>query len=142
MIYKTKQIPQSISATYYSLEHKYWFGITMLLTAAFLMPVMLEVTPENYTYLAFFSCIGVVMVAVAPNFREAGIDQVTHRLGATISILASQLWIYFMNPKMLFIWIIPVMVYILKYLRFKYVNNVLFWIEVCAFASIYITLLR
>ena len=35
---KNKGIPYSISETFYKLEHKAWFGISMLLTAALLMP--------------------------------------------------------------------------------------------------------
>lgn len=34
MVYKTKEIPYSISDTYYSLEHKLWFGFTMAATAS------------------------------------------------------------------------------------------------------------
>lgn len=39
---KAKGVPYSISATFYKLEHPYWFLATMWLTAGLLMPSILE----------------------------------------------------------------------------------------------------
>ena len=42
MIFKTKGIPYSISDTYYSLLHNYWFGACMIGTALLLLPASLD----------------------------------------------------------------------------------------------------
>lgn len=68
MIYR-KGIPYSISDTYYSLEHKVWFGFSMIATALLLMPSILDRTPENFQFLAFLMCAGICFVGVAPNFK-------------------------------------------------------------------------
>ena len=38
---KQKGVPYSISATFYKLEHKHWFMVTMWLTAGWRMPAVL-----------------------------------------------------------------------------------------------------
>lgn len=43
---KRNGIPYSISDTYYSLEHKLWFGFTMTATSLLLMPTLLSATPK------------------------------------------------------------------------------------------------
>lgn len=41
-------VPASISATFYKLGHKFWFGATMWLTARLLIPAILQATSESY----------------------------------------------------------------------------------------------
>ena len=101
---KNKGIPYSISETFYKLEHKAFFGISMLLTAGLLMPAILEATPENYQFLAFLSCVGMMIVAAAPNFKEE-YEYNIHVFGAGLCIICSQLWVYFMCPWCLLVWV-------------------------------------
>ena len=51
---KAKGVPYSISATYYTLDHKLIFGASMALTAMFLFPVIWEMS----TTFTIFSAMG------------------------------------------------------------------------------------
>lgn len=146
IIYKNG-IPYSISDTFYSLEHKLWFGITMWLTALLLIPKILDMTPENYQCLSFLMCTGLIFVGAAPNFKE-GIERPIHIISTSIAAVCSQLWIIFTLPYMLLIWIIW-FIYIIIRLKKLWDRNLynsfvkckpLFWAEVIMFMMIYIVL--
>lgn len=140
-------IPYSISDTYYSLEHKIWFGFTMILTALLLMPAILDRTPESYQFLAFLMCAGLCFVGVAPNFK-AGLDRPVHIVATTIAALCSQTWVALICPWLLLVWL-AWLLYI--GVRIKQVWNgdlwysfvrckPLFWAEVLAFGMVYTNL--
>lgn len=58
---KAKGVPYSISATYYTLDHKLIFGASMVLTAMFLFPVIWEMsTTFTMRLLAIAACIGLI----------------------------------------------------------------------------------
>lgn len=145
---KKNGIPYSISDTFYSLEHKLWFGATMWLTSLLLMPSILVFTPENYQFLAFFMCVGLMFVGVAPNFKK-GMDRPVH-IGATcVSAISSQVWIILTQPYVLLLWAAWIS-YIVIRIRKVWNGNLydsfvickpLFWTEATAFAMIYIVLL-
>lgn len=97
-------VPSSISATFYKLEHKFWFGATMVLTACLLIPAILEVTPDSYQFTAFLACAGIIATGVAPNFRE-GIEKRVHTAGAVLCLLFSQVWVGLTCPWMLLLWV-------------------------------------
>lgn len=101
---KSKGIPYSISETFYKIEHKFWFGLTMVLTAGLLMPIILEVTPDSYRFMAFLACTGMMMTGVAPNFRE-GIEKTIHTTGAVFCLVFSQVWVISVYPYALYVWI-------------------------------------
>lgn len=104
---KQKGVPYSISETFYRLEHKLWFEATMFLTAGLLMPVILDVTPESYQFTAFLACAGMMLVGVAPNFRE-GIERPIHIAGAILCLVFSQVWVGLTCPWFLLVWIVYV----------------------------------
>lgn len=133
-------IPSSVSATYYSLENKYWFGVTMVSTSWLLLPALLELTDPNYQFTAFLFMIGMMMCGVAPNFRE-GIDKTIHTTGAVMTGLFSQLWVGFTQPWNLMIWI-PFLTWMIYYSKSKgkISESTVFWAEICGYISVYVTL--
>lgn len=142
-----ERIPSSISATYYSLKHRLWFGATMWLTAGMLMPAILESTPCSYQFTAFLACAGMMMVGVAPNFRE-GIDKKVHTTGAVLCILFSQVWVLLTCPWVLLAWI-AYLAYtawgMKKYWKGNFISAYLltkpmFWVEIMALLVTYVTL--
>lgn len=141
-------VPASISATFYKIEHKAWFGATMWLTAGLLMPAILEVTPDSYQFTAFLSCAGMMMVGVAPNFRE-GVDRPIHIAGAILCILFSQAWVGLTVPCMLLVWVVYLSYTIYAMYRCwkgHFLNAFLstkpmFWVEITALLTTYVTLL-
>lgn len=145
---KIKGIPSSISATFYKLDHKLWFGAAMWLTAGLLMPAILEVTPDCYQFTAFLACAGMMLVGAAPNFR-AGLDKPVHITGATLCILFSQVWVGLTCPWMLLVWI-AYLAYTAWGMKKHWKGNVIsaflltkpmFYVEVIALFSTYVTLL-
>lgn len=141
---KRNGIPYSISDTYYSLEHKLWFGFTMTATALLLMPALLSATPESYQFTAFLMCGALLFVGAAPNFK-AGMDRPVHIVATTIAALNSQIWIALTCPCLLLVWIAWAL-YV--GVRLKQVWNgdlwysfvlckPLFWAEVIAFGMVY-----
>lgn len=144
MIFKTKSIPYSISDTYYSLEHKVWFGFSMIATALLLMPAILNRTPESYQFLAFLMCAGLCFVGVAPNFKS-GMDRPVHIIATCIAALASQLWIGLTCPWLLLVWLAWVLYVGVRFRQLwdgdmwnSFVQcKPLFWAEVIAFGVVY-----
>lgn len=141
-------IPYSISATYYSLKHKAWFGISMWLTSLLLLPAILDRTPESIQFSAFLMCAGLCFVGVAPNFREE-VEHKIHVAGTCVSALFSQVWVAAMQPWLLLLWLLWI-VYIGIRMPKEWTGDVfssfvackpLFWAEIIAFATVYCALL-
>lgn len=80
MIKKGKEIPYSISATYYALTHKFWFALCMIGSGVLLLPAALESSTENSQFLVFLSVVGMVVLGVSPNFKSE--QKVPHAIGA------------------------------------------------------------
>lgn len=148
MIYR-KGIPYSISDTYYSLEHKVWFGFSMIATALLLMPSILDRTHENFRFLAFLMCAGICFVGVAPNFK-AGMDRPVHIVSTVISAVCSQLWLALViTPYSLLVWLVWLayeVIMVKKVWNGHFINSFiltkpLFWAEAIAFLSVYIGLI-
>lgn len=141
-------VPSSISATFYSLQHKFWFGVTMILTACLLMPAILEITPDSYQFTAFLACVGLIMVGVTPNFRE-GIDRKIHTIGAVLCLVFSQVWVGFTLPWMLLLWagyLVYTAIGIKRNWNGYFIGSFLatkpmFWVEISSLLSTYVTVL-
>lgn len=144
---KGRSVPNSISATFYKLEHKTWFLATMWFTAGLLMPAILEVSNEDTKFLAFLACAGMLLVGAAPNFKDKTEGRV-HTAGATLCILASQAWVALNYPWCLTAWgayLIGTLVYmtcneITEDLRADFLSTKpMFWVEVAALTSVYLS---
>ena len=140
-------VPASISATFYKLEHKVWFGATMWLTAGLLMPAILEATPECYQFTAFLACLGMLLIGTAPNFRD-GIDRPVHITGAVLCILFSQVWVLLTCPWVLLVWF-GYLAYTAWGMKKHWKGNFIsafmltkpmFWVEVASLFVTYVTL--
>ena len=144
---KNKGIPYSISETFYKLEHKAWFGISMLLTAGLLMPAILDATPPSYQFTAFLACIGMMLIGIAPNF-QSGIERPVHITGAVLCILFSQVWVLLTCPWMMLVWVaylIYTALMMMKNWKGNFISAFLltkpmFWLEITALLATYVTL--
>lgn len=142
-------IPYSISDTYYSLEHKAWFGFSIISTALLLMPSILERTPESYQFLAFLMCAGLCFVGVAPNFKT-GLDRPVHIVATSIAALCSQVWVVLAQPWIMVLWIVYVMWIVFNFNKsspmLSFYNRLastkpLFYAEVVMIITVYATIL-
>lgn len=140
-------IPYSISATFYKLAHKKWFGATMFGTAGLLMPALFEGSEAGTEYWAFIACVGMFMIGCAPNFRDTTEGRI-HDAGAALTLVGSQLWVGMNQPCFLLLWL----AYMAGSLIYMARNEMhddpwrdfmstrpMFWIEVTAIASVYLT---
>lgn len=95
---------ESLSDSYYELMekkdwYKYLFQITLLSVSLLLVPVMLQFTPEQFQFLAFFTAAPIAFVAAAPRFRishtvaDMALEKKVHKVAALISGVSSVLWV-------------------------------------------------
>lgn len=148
---KAKGVPYSISATYYSLDHKLIFGASMALTAMFLFPAVWELsTSFTMRLLAMAACIGLIGVGLAPDFRDDWINKI-HCGSAALTLVSSQLWVG-CTP---YWWVlIPVWCGFITYTVFGVIEQStgnlwrdfvatkpMFWCEIAALAATYIVIM-
>ena len=69
MIKKGKEIPYSISDTYYALTHKFWFSLCMVGSGLLLLPSAFESSTDNSRFLVFLSVVGMCILGTSPNFK-------------------------------------------------------------------------
>ncbi|SEF85929.1 hypothetical protein [Parabacteroides chinchillae] len=148
---KTKGIPYSISATYYTLDHKLIFGACMALTAMFLFPVVWELsTSFTMQLLAVAACAGLLGVGLAPDFKDTWINKV-HCTSAAVTLICSQLWvaltpIWWVLIPVWTLYIIYTVWYMAKHVTDSIVSDFIrtrpmFWVEVAALTSLIISII-
>lgn len=145
---KGKGVPASISATFYKLEHPYWFLAAMWGAAFLLMPAILDVSGEGTEWTAFLACGGMLLVGSAPNFREES-DGRVHTAGAVLCVAGSQLWVALNSPWCLLAWAAYVIGTLIHMLTNEVTEDLkadflatrpMFWVEVAALFSTYLTM--
>lgn len=145
---KQKGVPYSISATFYKLDHPYWFMAIMWLTVGLLMPAVLEVSKPGTEWLAFLACAGMFFIGAAPNFKDS-FEGSIHEIGAILCLVGSQAWVAGNCPWCLMVWIAYVGYTVAIMVRNENDSIIsdflhtkpMFWIEVTALTSTYLSLL-
>lgn len=89
-IIKYKQIPESISDTFY-LGNKWWFTFTMFVLGFLVCSTLIPITSETYQFTAFLIGAGLLFVGSAPHFKDDS-EKKIHFGGALIFGLFSQIW--------------------------------------------------
>lgn len=86
-------IPTCLSATYYLLQkHKVLFRIAMIASGFLALPAWLEASPENWQFLAFLGCAGLVFIGAAPAFLDHFEGKV-HYTATAIAAASAILWL-------------------------------------------------
>lgn len=106
MIYKAREIPESISATvfYLSPMNKWVFTIVMWVVAFCLMPVLLDVSKDSTRFLAFFAMAGILGVGASPLVLKE--RNGFHYVCAVLSGVSSQLLVALNKPTCLFVYLL------------------------------------
>ena len=113
IIWKDKKIPQSISATVYSLDKKSkWLYTIVILSAAFLIaPYLFEITSAiGIEMVAYFTLVGILGVGVCPLIY--GEKNTLHYVCAILMGASSQVISYLLCPYTMFLWL-PYIIYTL-----------------------------
>ena len=145
MIKKMKEIPYSISDTYYSLTHKFWFGLCMIGSGVLFLPAALETSTDNSQFLVFLSVVGMAILGVSPNFKTE--QKIPHSIGAAMSLIFSQIWVGCNSWYWLLLWagfIAYMVISISKQWTGNFISDFIkrkpmFWIEVISFLIVYLT---
>ena len=104
-IAKNKEIPDNLSDTYY-LYPKWVFPIVMVFMAFTLLPCWLEITEgKTGQFLSFLSCVGLLFVASAPDYKNDKGQYKVHMLCAYIACAAALLSLIFVLGNW---WIFPI----------------------------------
>lgn len=126
-------IPASISATYYHTEKKWLFPSAISLTGLCALVPLLNHTPENYQFVAFFIVAAALFVAAAPAFRDEMIGKV-HGISAAVLGLCALAWPV-LTTGCPWIAIIGLCVAVLDRKRF------LFWFEVGVLYNLFLSII-
>ena len=90
--WKIKEIPSSISETYYSLGADGWmFQFVMIVVGIVLCPLWINISDEHYQPFAFLACSGLMFVGSAPSFRLP-IQGFVHYSAAFVCCSCAVLW--------------------------------------------------
>lgn len=136
-----KEIPISLSSTYYTFNKKPWFTFALLCITALIMIPTLEISDDQNRWLIFLACAGCFLCAIAPNFKEE-LEGKVHYTGAIMAGIFSQVWCYLYNPFTLILWILVAGGLCVLYLYEKYIDKkptAMFWAEMVCFINIYYT---
>lgn len=92
---RNKDWPESLSATYY-LWPKWVFPSVMALVGFSLLPVWLEATEgSNLQFLSFLSCMSIIFIGSAPDYRNDKGEYRVHMICAYIACAAALLSLMF-----------------------------------------------
>lgn len=144
-----RDISDSISATFFKIKHPAWFSLTMWGTAGFLIPGILTASAPDTYYWILSASLGTFLVGLAPNFTKEPQESV-HIVGATTSLIASQVWVGLNNlPVVLSVWPVYIVAIVIAVAARKTGSfkmrvlqvHPLFWGEVSSLVATYITIL-
>ena len=109
---KDKQMPNSVSQMVYSLSVKWkWtFSAVLTMVAFMIVPQLISVAADDYTYLSFLPVTGILGVAVDPLVK--GEKNTLHYVSAVIMGISSQVLVYTISPQLLLMWV-PYIIYTL-----------------------------
>ena len=134
-------IPPSVSDTYYRIKHPALFFVAMAAISLPLLPVGLEIEAMGSQFFMFAAVFGMLLVGCAPNFK--GADRALHTTGAALSLLCSQAWMAINFPLLLLVWLACGMYLFISWRerRLK-ATKPLFWVEITALLTVYITMIK
>ena len=147
MIQREKEIPYSISATYYSLKNRFWFGTCMISASLLLLPSAFNASTEDSQFLVFLSVVGMAVLGVSPNFKTE--QKTTHVIGACMSLIFSQIWVGCNAWYWLLLWAVFI-VYVIVSMKKNWNGNFIvsfinrkpmFWVEIVSLLTVYLTCL-
>ena len=138
---KIGRVPSSFSATYYLLGRTgMLFTPVMFAMALLILPGIIEVTPDNWRFVAFLCPAAIAFVGAAPEFKITFALKV-HQTAALLAAVLGILWVLFLSG---YWWTVILSVIICCFLAHetRTVDDCkVFWLEMMAFSSVYASLL-
>lgn len=138
-------VPSSLSDTYYLLDGKKkgtgaFFILFMFIICFLLMIPMIEITPENWKFVAFLAILGLGFVGAAPMFLESSTSKV-HYTAAGMATAGGLTWIFVVAPQYWWCLLLTTVAVIMIAMKTKTWKCYTFWLEMIVFISVYIAAL-
>lgn len=132
VLWKNKDIPHSISMTYYLWppELSWIFRATMILVPGLILPGWLDVSEDYLRFLAFLCCGGMIFVGCAPNLHIK-LENKIHYTAAGICCTSGILWTLLSG-----FWYVTLGWIILGGIGYMWKRQPLWWIEIITMGSI------
>ncbi len=140
IILKTFGVLPSISDSYYALrKHNISLPFTLFCwgTAFPLMIYWIELLHNDWNFLPFIACGGLLFVGASPAFKDLELERKVHSISAIICTIAAYTWTFLYGS--IFLGINFILLSIILYFILK--RNKIYWLELIAFINIYTQLL-
>jgi hypothetical protein len=141
IMWKYTGMPESISNSYYLLEHKWVFTMFMYSIGILTLPVMLDIlSGSNLQFLGFIAGAALLFVGAAPAFKgeRVATDRFVHKTAALVAAICVECIMVFV----LRYWYIALAgALAIVYPFIKYPKSRTFWLEVGCFIPAYISLI-
>ncbi len=128
----------SLSESYYYTG--WMFQVGLFSSAALLVPVLLEITPEPFKALAYFTASPVLFVSAAPKFKNKTLERKVHILSAGISAAFSLFWAVLMFEPTYLNTGVFIFALITFFFLFKKHGQPVFFAELFCFLMVYLTI--
>lgn len=131
VLWKNKDIPHSISMTYYLWppELSWIFQATMILVPGLILPGWLDISEDYLRFLAFLCCGGMIFVGCSPNLHIK-LENKIHYTAARICCTAGILWILLSG-----FWYVILGWVILGGIGYMWKRQPMWWIEIMTMGS-------
>ena len=126
-------VPSSISETYYKTEKKWLFPVCTAIAGLLALVPLIDITPDNYKFVAFFIVASILFVAAAPAFREELTDKV-HSGAAIVLGLSALTWLILTSG-------VPYIAILGTLIGLADRRHFLFWLEVGLLYNLYASLI-
>lgn len=148
---KNKEIPYSVSATFYTLKNHTSFGWCMAVPAFLLLHPLMVISNQFEQVLSIVACVGLLGVGLNPDFKADGKTNRVHCISAALTLICSQAWVLLQGHYTVFA--LAWTLYILYTLLYMYTHRSssliktfirsrpMFWVEIAALLVFYHTLI-
>lgn len=145
-----KDIPTSISSTYYVIKNKILFSIVIAVSSLLLLIPFTEVTPDKYMLFPVLGTIGMLMVGIFPDTTEK-LNNRLHMIGGVGGCVCYNIWTSLIGTWYLSVSWASLIVFSLWLSKtnkidkrdkvlFHIKDHIIFWIEIITLFGIYGTL--
>lgn len=139
-------VPKSLSMTYYLFKEredclKALFPVTVTLICLLLIPCWLEISNGSpWQFTAFLSAGSLLFVGFVPAFKSSKMEGYLHDIAAYVGTTFGLLWIIMVTQFWYVILIVLSIVSIIAIWTKTWKTSCIYWIEVVAFISTFISI--
>ena len=125
-----------ISSTFYLNKRKWIFSAVIISISFLILPSWLEISGENYTFLAFLSTLLLSIVGICPRYLED--ERIIHLASVALSCVLSLIWNIVSGT-----YVLPIigLILLLLYKVIFNVKDLALASEVMGFANIYTSII-